>query len=247
MGHAGQEERVGRSTCNDHSHSGFVLTTGDQVGTGTPANRFIVTPCTVIQTTAAAIRSTLGQSVTAPKAMTKLLAHAGGCGQDSRTKSPPDKARASDALNISGQPPTCVDTGPPVAALTRCQTAYPQAIAEKWPRMTERGAADSDVGVENRMNAVGPKAGKASGRSVSQAKTPIVRMANPPLTAATIDTALHSSRRANKPTVLWRARQMAQRVLRDRRLVDCNIPDLTIVYGSAPTSFRNHRKTCGLR
>ncbi len=97
--------------------------TGDQVGTGTPANRFIATACTVIQTTATAIRSMLGQSVIAPKAITKLLAQAGGCGQDSRTNSPHVTARASDALKINGHPPSCVETGAPAAALIRCQTA----------------------------------------------------------------------------------------------------------------------------
>ena len=79
--------------------------------------------------------------------MTKLLAQAGGCGQDSRTKSPQVTARASDALNISGHPPICGDTGPPARALIRCQTAHPDAIPAKWPRMTDRGAADSEVGV----------------------------------------------------------------------------------------------------
>ena len=99
--------------------------------TGTPANRFIATACTVIQTTARAIRSTLVQSVTAPKAMTKLLAQAGGSGQDSRTRSPQVTAKASDALKISGQPPACGETGPPARVRIRCQTAKPEPIPAK--------------------------------------------------------------------------------------------------------------------
>ena len=193
------------------------------MGTGTPANRFIATACAVIPTTAAAISSTSGQSVTTPSAMTRLLAHAGGCGQDSRTKSPQVKPRARDALSISGHPPVWGETGPPATALIRCQIANPDAIPEKWPRMTDRGAADSDVGVAKRMKAVGPRAGNVRGRSVIQAKTPIARIASPPWTAATSDTASCSSKRASNPTVLCRARQMAHRVRRDRRLLGCRI------------------------
>lgn len=214
------------SSYGHHGCSASVLATGDHVGTGTPANRFIATACPVIQTTATAIRSTWGQSVTAPKAMTKLLAHAGGCGQDSRTNSPQVTARASDALTIVDQPPVCMETGPPAAVLTRYQTAHPDAIPEKWPSTIDRGAADSVVGVAKRINAVGPSAGNISGRSVIQAKKPIARMASPPLTAATSETAFRSSKRASKPTVLYRARQMAQRVFSDSRLVGCNFIDL---------------------
>ena len=214
------------------SHNGYnicsasVLATGDQVGTGTPANRFMATACTVIQTTARAIRSTLGQLVTAPNATTKLLAHAGGCGQDNRTNSPQVTARASDALKTSDQPPVCTETGPPATVLTTCQTAHPDAIPEKWPSMTDRGAADSVVGVAKRINTVGPSAGNISGRSVIKAKKPIARMASPPLTVATSETAFRSSKRASKPTVLYRARQMAQRVFSESRLVECNFTDL---------------------
>ncbi len=192
---------------------------GDQVGTGTPANRCMTTDCAVIQTTAMAMRSPPSQSVTAPSAMIKLLAHAGAWGQDKRIKSTQVTARASDALTTGAKPPACMDTGSPTTVLMRCQTAHPDAIPEKWPRMTDRGAAESVVGVAKRTKAVGPSAGNVSGRSVIQEKKPIARMANPPLTAATTETAFRSSRRASNPAVLYRARQMAQRVLSDSRLL----------------------------
>ncbi len=181
------------------------------MGTGRPANRFMATACAVIQTTARAMASKSSHSVTPPKAMTKLLAQAGGCGQDSRTRSKQDTARASDALQNSGQPPVSVDTGLPARALMRCQIAHPDAKAEKWPRMTERGAAAFDMGALKRTNAAGPSAGKMRGRSMSQAKKPMARMANPPLIAATSDTTLRSSNRASKAGVLNRARQIVQR------------------------------------
>ena len=171
----------------------------------------MATACAVIQTTARAMESKSSQSVTPPKATTKLLAQAGGCGQDSQTKSKEDTARANDALQNSGQPPVSVDTGLPARALMKCQIANPDAMAEKWPRMTQRGAAALDMGALKRMNAAGPSAGKIRGRSMSQAKKPIARMDNPPLIAATNDTTFRSSNRASKAGVLNRARQIVQR------------------------------------
>ena len=60
--------------------------------------------------------------------MIKLLAQAGGWGQEKRIRSPQVAASASEALTTGASPPTCIDTGPPTAALMRCHTAQPTAI-----------------------------------------------------------------------------------------------------------------------
>ena len=131
-----------------------------------------------------------------------LLAHAGAWGQERRTRSTQVAASASVELTTGARPPVWIDTGSPNTALTRCHTAQPDAIPEKWPRMTDRGAADSDLGAEKRIKAVGPSAGNMSGRFVIQEKKPIARMASAPCIAATTETALRSSMRASKPAVL---------------------------------------------
>ena len=155
-----------------------------------------------------AIRSRSSQWVTPPMATTRAVAQAGGWGHESLTKSRQQTARASGGPQNRGQPGSCSDTGLPDRWHMRRQTMMPTARQVQCPRITERGAAESERGAVNRMKVDGPRAGKMKGRSVSQASKLRVKMARPPLTEAAKETAFFSSKRASKEGVDRRARQM---------------------------------------
>jgi len=115
------------------------------------------------------------------------------------------------------------DTGVPQIKVTKCQTATPAAMAEKWPRMTDRGAAARENGLLNSINALGPSAGKSNGKSISRASALMIKIAIPPLAAATSEMSLRSSLAASKDGMDQRARQINRRRLKDSVRVIPNI------------------------
>jgi len=115
------------------------------------------------------------------------------------------------------------DTGVPQIKVTKCQTVTPAAMAEKWPRMTDRGAAARENGLLNSIKALGPSAGKSNGKSISRASALMIKIAIPPLAAATSEMSLRSSLAASKDGMDQRARQVKRRRLKDSVRVIPNI------------------------
>ena len=132
-------------------------------------------------------------------------------------------AKARLVLHRGAQPADGV-TASPLTRLTACHKTSPLAIATKWPRTTDRGAAAGESGALYKMKIVGPKAGNTSGAALSHATIITMTMAIPPLIAATSETALCSSSRASSAGVLSRARHMRKRVLSDRFCPDPAMP-----------------------
>ena len=95
------------------------------MGAGIPTIRFKATAWIHSQTITSAVKSKSNTFVSAPSATTRLLAQAGGCGQDNRTNKKQVRTSPSDALVISGQPLTFSDTAWPLKKLIRHQAPYP--------------------------------------------------------------------------------------------------------------------------